>query len=155
EPPVARGTVVVRLIGRALDRNGQPVADTLRQENYVEDRFHIAVEVQEKLARALADAGTGSVKLPLEVTRPWVKQAHMGVLDVHPLDNPSPPGGSKGELKRCDFSATKVGDGKGPTWWRVEGSSEACIDEKMANGGPGDINEVKLKWHGFIEIDGN
>jgi hypothetical protein len=79
----------------------------------------------------------------------------MGVLDVQPLDNPSPPGGSKGELKRCDFSATKVGNGKGPTLWRVEGESEAFIDEKMANGGPGDMHEVKLKWHGFIELDGN
>ncbi len=25
----------------------------------------------------------------------------------------------------------------------------------MANGGPGDMHEVKLKWHGFIEMIGN
>jgi len=155
EPPLRKGTVAVRLFGRALDKDGKPVADTRRQENYIEDRFNIGVETQEKLAKALDDAGADRVTLPLEVTRLWVKQAYLGVLDVQPLDNPSPPGGSKGELKKCDFSATKVGHGNGPTLWRVEGESEAFIDEKMANGGPGDMHEVKLEWHGFIEMDGN
>ncbi len=155
EPPLPKGTVAVRLFGRALGKDGKPVADTVRQENYSEDRFNITVETQKKLAKALADAGNDPVKLPLEVTRQWVKQAYLGVLDVQPLDNPSPPGGSKGELKRCNFSATKVGAGKGPTLWRVGGESEAFIDEKMANGGKGDMHEVKLKWHGFIEMDGD
>lgn len=155
EPPQPKGTLAVRLFGRALGKDGKPVADTVRQENYAEDRFNIMVQTQEKLAKALADAGKGPVKLPPEVTRQWVKQAYLGVLDVQPLDNPSPAGGSKGELKRCSFSATKVGAGKGPTLWRVEGESEAFIDEKMANGGPGDMHEVKLKWHGFIEMNGN
>lgn len=155
EPPLPKGMVVARTVGRALDRDGKPVADTLRQENYIEDRFDITVATQEKLAKALADAVKDPVKLPVAVARQWVKQAYMGVLDVQPLDNPSPPGGSKGELKRCDFRATKVGDGKGPTVWRVEGESEAFIDEKMANGGPGDLHKVRLTWHGFIEMDGN
>ena len=155
EPPLRKGTVEVRLFGRALDKDGKPVADTVRQENYIEDRFNVAVSTQVKLAKALADAGKDPVKLPPEVAIQWVKQAHMGVLDVRPIDNPSPTGGSKGELKKCEFSATKVGDGKGPTVWRIEGESEAFIDEKMANGGPGDMHEVKLTWHGFIEMDGD
>jgi hypothetical protein len=155
EPPLPKGTVAARLIGRALDKDGKPVADTLRQENYIEDRFDIAVATQEKLAKALADAGKEPVMLPSEVARQWVRQAHMSVLDVRPINNPSPPGGSKGELKKCEFSATKVEDGKGPTLWRIEGESEAFIDDKMANGGPGDMHEVRLTWHGFIEMDGN
>jgi hypothetical protein len=152
EPPLRKGTVAVRLFGRALDKDGKPVADTVRQENYIEDRFNIAVQTQEKLAKALAETGNGPVELPLEVTRHWVKQAYMGVLDVQPLDN---PGGGKGALKKCDFGATRVGTGNGPTLWRVAGESEVFIDEKMANGGPGDMHEVKLQWHGFIEMDGN
>ena len=152
EPPLPKGTVAVRLFGRAMGRDGKPVADTVRQENYIEDRFNIPVRTQEILARALAEAGKGPVKLPLEVTRLWVKQAYMGVLDVQPLDN---PGRGKGELKTCDFVATTVGTGKSPSLWRVEGESEAFIDDKMANGGPGDMHEVKLKWHGFIEMDGD
>jgi hypothetical protein len=151
QPPLRQGTVAVRLIGRALGQDGKPVADTVRQEHYVEDRFTIEVETQDKMARALAEAGKGSVKLPPEVTRPWVKHAYMGVLDVQLLDN---PGGSKGELTKCDFGATKVETDKGRPLWRVEGESEVFID-RMANGGPGDMHEVKLTWHGFIEMDGN
>jgi hypothetical protein len=37
----------------------------------------------------------------------------------------------------------------------VEGESEVFIDERMANGGPGDMHEVRLKWHGFIEMNGD
>jgi len=85
-----------------------------------------------------------------------VAHAYMGVLDVQPLDN---PGRSKGELKKCDFEAQKVASrdalAPGVTLWRVEGESEVFIDERMANGGPGDMHEVKLKWHGFIEMDGD
>ena len=39
EPRLRNGTVGVRLIGRALGKDGQPLADTVRQENYVEDRL--------------------------------------------------------------------------------------------------------------------
>ncbi len=157
EPPLRKGTVAVRLFGRALDKDDKPVADTVRQENYIEDRFNIPVQTQEKLAKALAGAGAGRVMLPLEVTRQWVKQAYMGMLDVQPLDNPN-PARTKGDLKKCDFGAQKVASrvalAPGVTLWRVEGESDVFID-KMANAGPGDMHEVKLKWHGFIEMDGN
>ena len=72
--------------GRGKD--GKPVTDTLRQENYVEDRFDIAIPTQEKLAKALADSGKAPVKLPPDVARQWVRQAHMSVLDVRPIDGP-------------------------------------------------------------------
>ena len=150
--PRPKGTVVARLVGRALDKDGKPMADTLRQELYTEDGFDIAVKTQEKLAKVLADAETDRVLLPLELTREWVKHAYMGVLDVQPLDNPGP---SKGELKQCDFWARKTGPGKGPTSWRVEGESEVFIDERMTHGIPGDMHEVKLQWHGFIQMDGD
>ncbi len=153
-PPLSKGTLAVRLFGRALDKVGNPVDDTVRQENYVEDRFNIEVDAQERLTRVLADGGSDSVVLPRDLTRRWVRQAYMGVLDVQPLDNPGRDPSNGGELRRCDFSATKVRTGAGPTLWRVEGESEAFI-EKMANSGPGDMHEVKLAWHGFIEVKGN
>jgi hypothetical protein len=150
--PRPRGTVVARLFGRALDKDGKPKVDTVRQESYSEDGFDIAVKTQEKLAKVLADAKTDRVMLPLELTREWVKHAYMGVLDVQPLDN---PGSSKGELKTCEFWAQKAGTGKGPTLWRAHGESEVFIDDRMTHGIPGDMHEVKLKWHGFIQMDGD
>jgi hypothetical protein len=150
EPPLRRGTVVARLVGRALDKHGKPVAETVRQENYVEDRFPIGVEAQERLAEALADTGKGRVKVPGAFARRCVTHAHLGVLDVQPLDNPV---GSQGDLKRCEFWAESVGKAGGPALWRIEGASHVFID-RMANAGPGDMHEVKLTWHGFVEMDG-
>jgi hypothetical protein len=144
-----RGTVVVRLIGRALDKDGKPVADTVRQENYVEDRFHIDVDMQERLARALAEAAPGRVKIPNEFARQCVRHAYLGVLDVQPLDN---PGGRRGNLTRCEFWAEKVDQTRAPTLWRIEGESHVSIDQ-MANAGPGDLHEVKLRWHGYVGMD--
>jgi hypothetical protein len=141
---------VARLFGRALDENGKPVAETLRQASYTEDGFDISAKTQESLAGVLAGAEADRVQLPRELTREWVKHAYMGVLDVQPLDN---SGRSKGELRRCDFVARKVGPRKGRTLWRVEGVSEVFIDDKMSHGIPGDMHEVKLKWQGFIEMD--
>ena len=162
EPPLRKGTVAVRVIGRALDKDGKPVADTVRQENYIEDQFNIEIETQKKLAQALAEAGKAPVKLPLEVTREWVKHAYMGVLGVLPLDEHNPGHFRKGDLKKCDFAAQKVASrvalAPGVTLWRVEGESEVFIDN-ITNAGvgdiPGDMHEVKLQWHGFIEMNEN
>src|SRR5439155_19493766 len=55
-PPLLPGTVVARLFGRALDKDGKPVAETVRQEHYVEDRFEIPVAAQNQLAATLAGA---------------------------------------------------------------------------------------------------
>jgi hypothetical protein len=54
-----------------------------------------------------------------------------------------------------NFAAQKVATGKGLTLWRVDGESEVFLDDKMIHGRPGDMHEIKLKWHGFIEIDEN
>ena len=46
KPRLQQGTIVARVLGRALDQDGKPLADTLRQEHYVEDRFHLSVAMQ-------------------------------------------------------------------------------------------------------------
>jgi hypothetical protein len=147
-----KGTLKARVFGRALDKDGHPVQDTLRQSLYTEDGFQIAPRTQENLAKLLAGAEKEPVPLPLELTRDWVKHAYMGVLDVQPLDN---NGRSKGDLKRCEFVMRKVGLREGRMIWRVEGESEVFIDEGMNHGIPGDLHEVKLQWRGFIEMDGD
>ena len=85
EAAVRQGTVVARVFGRALDKDGKPVADTVRQEHYVEDRFHVPVAMQEALAKALADAGTERFRLADDLARLLVSHAFLGQLDVNPL----------------------------------------------------------------------
>jgi hypothetical protein len=149
---VRQGTVLARVFGRALDKDGKPLADTIRQEHYVEDRFHVPVAMQEALAKALADAGTERFRLADDLARLLVSHAYLGQLDVDPLGFH----GGKGSLKQCEFWGRQVaGDGNGPVWVRVEGKSEAAGGTSDA-GRNGDgacwRHDVKLAWEGLIEI---
>jgi hypothetical protein len=152
KPLLQRGTVVARLFGRALDKDGKPLADTVPQENYVEDRFHVPVAMQEALAKALADAGTERFRLADDLARLLVSNAFLGQGDVRPFDGA--PGG-KSALKQCEFWAQKVeADGNGPVRVRVEGKSEAAggsRDDGRFDGARW-RHEVKLAWEGIIEI---
>jgi hypothetical protein len=144
------GTVAVRLYGRALAPDGKPVADALRQEHYVEDRFNVPVGMQEALARAVAGAGAERFRLGDDLTRLLVSHAYLGQLDVNPV---GPPGG-KGDLKQCEFWARKVEGGDGAVRLRVEGKSEAAGASRDGEGGDGRLwqHEVKLTWEGLIEM---
>ena len=89
------------------------MADTLRQENYVEDRFDVPADLQGKLVEALNDAGKDRVALPEVLFRPFVAHAYLGMLDVSPIDN---PGRGRGELKECKFTAKPIKTGL----WHIE-----------------------------------
>ena len=145
-PPLPRGTVVARVFGRACDAGGKPVADTLRQELYVEDRFQIPLGMQE----ALAVAGAEPFRVPEELARLLVSHAYLGQLDVNPVDAP----GGTGELKLCDFRARRVdAEGGRSSWIRIEGRSEAAGATGDRDGSDGRRwqHEVKLIWDGWIE----
>src|SRR5205085_2165900 len=85
KPRVQQGTIIARVFGRAMDKDGKPVADTVRQENYVEDRFNVPVLRQEALAQALTAAGTERFKIADNLARLFVSHAFMGELDVNPF----------------------------------------------------------------------
>ena len=148
--PVRAGTILARVYGRALDKDGKPVADTIRQEHYVEDRFHVPVAMQEALAKALAEAGSRRFPLADDLARLLVSHAFLGQLDVNPLGGP----GGKGRLKQCTFWAEKVQGGHGPVRLRIDGKSEAAGSPSDAENGDGRLwqHEVKLTWDGSIEI---
>ncbi len=151
-PPLPQGTVVAQLIGRALGPDGKPLADILRQEHYVEDRFHVPVGIQRALAKALADAGTKRFPLAHDLARLLVSHAYLGQLDVNPV---AAPGGA-GDLKQCEFWAQRV-DAKGDksSWARIEGRSEA-VGASRGEGNDGRLwrHQVKLVWEGLIETRG-
>jgi hypothetical protein len=153
KPRVQHGTIDARLFGRALNNDGKPVADTLRQEHYVEDRFHVPVAMQEILAKALKDAGSDRFRLADDLARLLVSHAFLGELDVNPVVSVN---GSKGELKQCEFWARRVeGDDDNPVRVRIEGMSEAR--GVQSGDEPGSDrrhwrHEVTLTWAGLIEM---
>ena len=155
KPRVPLGTIIARVFGRTLDKDGKPVADTVRQENYVEDRFNVPLVRQEALAKALAAADTERFKIADDLARLLVSHAFMGELDVNPLGDVN---GSKGKCTDCMFWGQKVQtDGNGLARVHIDGKSEAVgVAGDGQNGdGPPWQHQVKLAWEGLIEMKGN
>jgi hypothetical protein len=153
KPRVQHGTIDARLFGRALNKDGKPVADTLRQEYYVEDRFPVPVAMQEALAKALKDAGSDRFRLADDLARLLVSHAFLGELDVNPVLSVN---GSKCDLRQCEFWARRVkGADDGPVRVRIEGNSEALgAQSGNEHGFDGRLwrHEVKLAWEGIMEV---
>jgi hypothetical protein len=149
---VPPGSMVARLVGRALDARGQPVPDIVKQEHYVEDQFAIPPGMQKALADALAGTGTKRVRLPEEFSKLCAAHAHLGHIDVKPcLCMIKGKAENQGEWKRCTFWARKLAGGKGTTRWQVEGESE--VVSAVAINGDG-VHDVKLAWEGLLEVTG-
>ncbi len=154
-PRVPQGTLLTRVFGRALDKDGQPVADTLRQENYLEDRFYVPLVRQEGLAKALAAAGTNRFKIDNELAKLLISHAFMGELDLNPLGNLN---GSQCKQMDCTFWGQKIeAKGNGPAWVRIVGESEVAGVAGQRDDDHGALwqHQVKLAWEGLIEIQGN
>jgi hypothetical protein len=145
---VPPGTLVGRAWGRAF-KDGKPLGDTTRQENYVEDRFEVPVDAQEALAQALSMAGELPFQLPEGLCRALVGTAHLGMLDVNPLDVP----GGRNDRKEWSFRGQKDTDRI-----RFEGTSLVAGGESRAgqtSDGRRWSHEVQLVWKGSIEMKGD
>jgi hypothetical protein len=150
-PDVPPGTVVARVIGRALDKDGKPSARMVNQEHLALDRFEVPPSMQEKLAQALADGGTGRVVLPDDFARLCMAYAFLGNKDSGPMSKVS-VFRIASDVKQCEFWAQRVDGGK--ALWRVEGKTDVFGKGAAAAGDAGLRHEVKLTWEGYIELDG-
>jgi hypothetical protein len=149
KPRVRHGTLVARVFGRALGSDGKPVADTTRQEDYLEERFTISVDTQEALIQAVSRAGGEKFKLPDPIARTLIGRAYLGQLDVDPNRGTGP--------KSCELTAERISSDLGEIRLRVAGRSESVASEDQSTQGPrGDgrkwLHEVRLAWEGLIEV---
>jgi hypothetical protein len=147
-PRVPKGTLLARVVGRALGADGKPIADTVRQEHYVEDRLEIPTGPQEAFARGVAEAGEQRCAIPEALVKLFVGHAFLGQLDVDPQIHPS-------ARSAFELWAKKVKDGI----YRIEGRSEFSggQDDKTGNGandGRQWQHRVTLTWEGFVELQG-
>ncbi len=156
QPPLAEGTLTARVFGRAVDEQGEFLG-TVNQEHFALDRFEVTPAMQDRLTKALADAGTSRVRIPVDFARLCMAYAFLGNKDSGPMSQVS-VFRIASDVKQCEFWARKV-DGTTPVW-RVEGKTE--VVGQGAQGGRaasaphfGLKHEVKLTWEGFIEIDGD
>jgi hypothetical protein len=142
---------VARVFGRALDSAGKSVADTVRQEHYVEDRFDFPVPMQEALANSVAASGTERVRVAADFGRLLASHAYLGQLDVNPVGGV----GGKGALRECELWAQSAATGDdGLQTIRITGRSDAAGASREGERPDGRLwqHEVKLVWEGLIEI---
>jgi hypothetical protein len=155
-PDVPPGTVVARVIGRALDEDGKLSARKVNQEHLALDRFEVTPAMQKKLAKALADGGAGRVALPDDFARLCMAYAFLGNKDSGPMSKVS-VFRIVSDVKQCELwaqkAASRVASAPGVTLWRVEGKTDVFGKGAVA-GDAGLRHEVKLTWEGYIELDG-
>ncbi len=143
-----KGTLVGRIIGRALDKKGNPLASTLRQEEYLEAQVRIPVEVQKKFTRALKNAEGKRFAVPQDFGFVLVSNAYLGQLDVNPLGGDQIRG--RIDRKSWSFHAERVSRLKdGTIRARLVGVSDV---EGSGRGGRQWRHEVKLRWEGYLDV---
>lgn len=152
-PAVESGTLVGRIVGRALDEDGRPLAATLRQEHYMEARFEVPPDVQEQFMRALNASEEGPFDVPSGFGRLLVSHAYLGQLDVNPLGGRAT--GGRTEHESIEFRAQRVAqDGEVETV-RITGSSDVSggpSGEGVRADGRQWEHRVQLEWQGYIDV---
>jgi hypothetical protein len=153
-PSLETGTLVGRIIGRALGDDGKPVSDTVRQEHYMEARLQIAVTAQDQFYQVASLANGKRFRLPRQLTTALINPAFLGQLDVNPSGGV--PGGQN-ERRTADFWAEQIDSGdRGTIRFRIEGASNVIgrADYSRSPRRDGRLWEhaVQLDWYGFIDV---
>ncbi len=144
---------IARIIGRALDHQGNPIADTTLQEHYMEARLEIQPQLQFDLARAAKSAAGQRFRLPDSLSQRIVSRTYLGMLDVDPTGQV--PGSKSDALQWSFFGGEIPHDDKTVTRIQIEGGSHASgrlgNNLKLASGHNWE-HQVTLKWYGFIDL---
>jgi len=152
-PGVEEGALVGTVIGRALDKDGKPLTDVVRQEYYMESTLLIPPQAQQQLVRATTQAGEKRFRLPGGFVAAIINPSYLGQLDVNPSGEVP---GSRNRARWSEFHGQQVrSNDAGTVRIRVEGNSniEGSQDAR-GNSTDGRVWEhrVTLNWYGFVEI---
>lgn len=137
--------LIVRAVGRALDKSGHLQTDILEQEKYIEHEFAIPEPVLNQLASDLR-TGRSRFELPHSISMLFIKNAFLGQLDLAPLSQIE----TKNHLQTCAFWATRTQ----PELYRIDGDSDVSLATNgYRSDGAGFSNHVTLHWTGWIKLE--
>jgi hypothetical protein len=152
-PKIAPGTLVGSVIGRALDKDGKPLTDVVRQEHYMEATLQIPAAAQQRLNQAVQRADQKRFAIPSEFAQAFVNPTFLGQLDVNPSGEVP---GSRNSARWAEFHGQQVRSNDEETVRiLVEGSSNVeGRQDALGNRTDGRVWEhrVTLNWYGFVEI---
>ncbi len=156
-PALERGTLVGRIIGRALDKQGKPSTETTKQEQYMEARVEISVDAQQRLAKAREQAAGKRFHIPNAFARSLVRHAFLGQLDVDPLGVVP---GSQNDRAKWEFWGYPVASNRQDILRiRIEGHSDVAgsQDTRLTRTQDGRVwdHRVTLTWQGYVDLNGN
>lgn len=134
-------SLIGKVIGRPIDKNGKPVARTLRQEDYMEATFNISQHVTQELLKACNDSVTDS-NVPDSFVRQIVGAAYLGQLDVSPLFE---MGTADHRTHWWKFRARRI-EFPDHDLIRVTGQSHIAGDGKVWE------HDVTLQWQGYVKV---
>lgn len=152
-PLVEKGTLVGRIVGRALDKDENLVKDVLAQEKYVEARVEVPVRLQTEFVKAWKQAGKKRFALPTDFSLVLVSHAYLGQLDVNPLGGRRV--GGKTDWERMKFQVQEVMGPEGVVRLRIEGTSDVAGSQGNVGArtdGRRWVHEVKLAWEGYVDL---
>ena len=157
KPALEQGTLVGRIIGRPLDDSGKPIADTIRQEHYMESRFELPVSHQEQFVAAAKQAEGKRFRIPSPFARDLVRPAFLGQLDVNPLGGVP---GSRNDAGKWEFSGQAVPTADSDiVRIHIDGEShvEGGRDEgrNLRSDGRMWEHRVTLTWQGYVDCRDN
>ncbi len=149
-PKKERGTLVARVWGRRMDKDGVPVKNCIPQENYIEDVFDITNMLQQEVA-VLAKKN-----MPFRLPKTFVKQiasyAYLGQLDVRPVYSPVPEARSKEHhLELFAEPATIKGNVRR---WLINGKSDVESNRFTRHNSAQSHHRVFLNWTGYMDLSG-
>ena len=146
--PIQSGAIPVRIVGRAFHGDGKPLSEVRSQDHYIEDRFEIARSLQKSFLAAIPAEG-GRFSLPAELGRVLVKNAHLGQLDIQPLDSGA---ALTAKNTKTEIDLWAEVDPENFSLLRIGGVSSVAGHDAQ----PGRAiweSEVTLNWKGFITLE--
>ena len=151
-PPKTRGTLVTRVWGRRVEKNGKLCESCISQENYIEDVFDVPNEMQREVAQ-LAKTGK-RFRLPKQFVRHLATYTYLGQLDVRPVAPPVPQ--TRTLEHTFEWWAKPTPGVKGNQRYRITGKSDVESSRNPGrNNGAHFHHRVALNWRGYIDLRNN
>lgn len=140
-PDYPAGSLVGKVIGRPVNKDGQPVARTLRQEDYMEATLQVSQAAAAELIQACSEAEE-EVSVPDAFIRQLVGPSYLGQLDVSPLID---RGATSSRSHWWQFSARRSKSSSRDLIF-ITGRSHIAGDAKVWE------HSVTLQWQGYVEV---